>query len=718
MNIKKNLVLFVIIFFISVLSNNVFATIPEGMSEELKSILNEEGKLVLTDTSNSQNKNQILIDVFDKYVTNQYGFYVEFIDEQNTICRVKRYEKSSNIILESYDVEVVYEEKYSDEFKKLTEDGSITIKASREEGKQILIESYCFAFADENVSFVVCDVNEEGTLCTIQMHEYKTIGNVHTSVLKEQHIIKVQYDKTMSENFKKHLNQNGKFVINSIIPKDESEWGYMYEVLFYNDGIEADRGYLAEDFSSCEITIKDKNGIPETHKVEFEYNYDEKVKEYADKMFDKIQKNEMYLFNVKDMELVNYWINGEKIEENQSTFDNYSSEFKEFVDYKNFSFFINNRLGADSEFFTLRGGIGIVQHNGITYYINDMMGTIGNHILYVPDNTESTKEALVEAIQKRVDEYLGNGKVKIVAGENTILEYQENKYNNEIKKVQNLLELEKVKEKPDLMVMQAYESELEYIEYRYNYFIENYNNPDGEYYFLQNAEGNWWFVAIIDGVEHKFIVIKDSEKMFEPQYKTIDIKTDVGIFADSNDIPLDTFIEVKQLTEGEEYEKIIKILDVETNETFDINLYSQSVNDYIKRLENGEFEVRIPVTEKLKNKKLVVYYVDENGNKEEHNVEIKDGYAIFTTNHFSIYTLAEEKLKLEEDIVSDNKENINDSVNTGNIGNDAENNGENKENNISNPKTGDNIVFFGVMFIISLIGIIFTTGLKKEDKEK
>ena len=39
-----------------------------------------------------------------------------------------------------------------------------------------------------------------------------------------------------------------------------------------------------------------------------------------------------------------------------------------------------------------------------------------------------------------------------------------------------------------------------------------------------------------------------------------------------------------------------------------------------KELEDGSFEVRIPLSEKLKGKDLVAYYVDDNGNKEEHEV--------------------------------------------------------------------------------------------------
>lgn len=749
MKIKKILVLFIIAFFTLIISNKAYATIPEGMSEEFKNILNEEGKLVITDTSNSQNKNQVFVNIFNKYETDEYGFQAYFIDVENTKCRIQRYEKNPYTILESYDIEIkyeekysdefkqitkdgnilitssslngkemlllnycnlfrndnfsfnitdlnedktvgtmqmykrdgenykfaeqhlikiTYEEKYSDEFKKVTKDGNITIRASRDDRKNNLIYNYCSAFSGVNTHFNVVDINEDGTLCTIQLYEQQKKENTFYSILKEQHIVKVQYDKTISENFKNHLNKNGKFVINSIKPTDRFEWMGLYEILFYNKGITADIEYLAEDFSSCEITIIDDKGYPETHKVEFEYNYDEKVKEFADTITNQIPTGEEYLFQVKDMELVNYWLNSEdeSEKEGESNFDNYSGELKSFVDYKNFNLLIDHRLGADAEFFTLRGGIGLLQHKGTTYYINDYMGVLGNHILYVPDDTGSTKEELLEAVQKRVDEYAGRGKVKITAGEGSTLEY-----------------------------------------------LEDSNNPDGENDFIKNAEGNYWFIATVNGINHKFIVVKDSKSMITPKHKTKDLKTDIEISTDSKNIPLDTIIEAKRLIEGQEYENIIKVLEVEENITFDLNLFSKSLNDYIRKLENENFEVKIPVPENLKNKKLIIYYVGENNKIEEYNVNIEDGYAIFKTNHFSTYTLAEEKIEnnLNSNVNSNDKENIKieNTTNENNISSNI-----NKEDNLVNPKTGDNIFVFIGIFIISILGIIITTNCRKK----
>ena len=135
--------------------------------------------------------------------------------------------------------------------------------------------------------------------------------------------------------------------------------------------------------------------------------------------------------------------------------------------------------------------------------------------------------------------------------------------------------------------------------------------------------------------------------MVTPEYKTVDVKNNVEISSDSADIPLDTSIEVDKLTSGTVYDKIMEVLGVEENETYDLKLYSDSLKDYFSKLENGSFEVRIPVSEKLKDKELVAYYVDANDKVVEYSVSIEDGYAVFATNHFSIYTLAE-KTVVEE----------------------------------------------------------------------
>ena len=66
--------------------------------------------------------------------------------------------------------------------------------------------------------------------------------------------------------------------------------------------------------------------------------------------------------------------------------------------------------------------------------------------------------------------------------------------------------------------------------------------------------------------------------MYTPSYKTSDIKTNITITSTDNTLPLDTLIQVKELTSGEEYDKIIKILNTTNNDMFDLKLFSYSTN--------------------------------------------------------------------------------------------------------------------------------------------
>ena len=103
---------------------------------------------------------------------------------------------------------------------------------------------------------------------------------------------------------------------------------------------------------------------------------------------------------------------------------------------------------------------------------------------------------------------------------------------------------------------------------------------------------------------------------------------------------------------------------------FDLQLFSKSIGN-ITKLDNGSFEVRLPISEKFKGKDLIVYYVDNNNKVTEYKVTVDGDYAVFETNHFSVYTLAENTTEADEE----------------------------------NPKTGDNIMLYVSMLLISGLGL-------------
>ena len=403
---------------------------------------------------------------------------------------------------------------------------------------------------------------------------------------------------------------------------------YIFKYQYYGYSLDFTHGENAcnEDYTRCKLLI---TATGEEYKtVDIKYVYDEKIAEEIDNLTKELGSEA--IFKLKDFELINLWLNG-------GSSINYSDEYKKIVAYKNF--YLDIRAGSDDSLTTESFGIGYYTYDGTLYKAINELGTKGYNILYVDSDVSNDK--LLETIQNRIDNYIGKGKMTIYASD-----YDVDTYYNEKKSELN----------------QYYEPENEFYKEEMKELEELKNtSSDGKIY-----------VAKVGNNEYRFVIGKNTEKMYTPKLITSDFKTNITISTDkTNTIPLDTMINIKELTSGEEYNKILKILNITNNEMFDISLFSNSIKDYITKLKDGSFEVKIPITEKFKDKELVVYYVDDEGKITDYPVTIEDEYAIFNTNHFSIYTLAEKTI-IEE----------------------------------KNPNTGDNILVYIVLGVVALLGII------------
>ena len=74
---------------------------------------------------------------------------------------------------------------------------------------------------------------------------------------------------------------------------------------------------------------------------------------------------------------------------------------------------------------------------------------------------------------------------------------------------------------------------------------------------------------------------------------------------------------------------------------------------------------------------LFVYYFDKDNNKISYDVTIKNGFAEFNTNHFSVYTLAEYE------------DNVNEVI--------------------ENPSTTDNVMLYFSLSLLSLVGMVIVS---------
>ncbi|MGN0375420.1 MAG: hypothetical protein ACI4EN_07965 [Butyrivibrio sp.] len=692
----------------------------EDMSSEFQAILNSEGQFVVTGSTMEEYSEDILIyEELQKYGTDEYWFSSSLVDD-NTYSIYLIYNEGEGEP-ETHDVEVVFEESYSDEFAAiLNSDNKFQVPSNTKDGVITLINDTLYRKDSEDYRFCVATdvdwvplINDDFTKTTIIMEQYNGsdwvkverhivdlvyltepsdvfesillnngkfqvpsstksgVGNILTNylntlsdasedyrfqiayddefnylidadgtraviqmrdesgILLEQQSVELSYLTEKSNAYKSILNNDGKLVINAVKPNGEYDFALLFEMVVC--GADPNKGYawdnLADDYSAVDLTINFGTANQETHRVNIVYNYDEAIQQKLKSFVDNFPK-EIEFFHVRDLELINYWINNVS-SEGSDNLDLYSGELKAAVNNNNIEYFVDNRAGSDELFATIRIGMAIFGYNGCVYYFDPTLGTAAEYIIYVPDTTGNSKEELIAAAQKRINEYLGNTTTVKVSYAGTAYDVWTKREYELTKRMWEQMD-------PNLTYEEFMETFLpEYDSFDYVTGVTGVTETDDT--FLITVK--------VGGKERSFNVLirKDSSKMVTPSYKTTDMSTNIEISSDSTSLPLDTYIQASKITSGAEYEKILKLLGIDKNAMFDLKLFSGSLDKYVTTLSDGKFEVRIPIPENFKGKTLTVYYVDQNGKPVEYEVTIKDNYAVFTTDHFSIYTLAEKE---------------------------------------------------------------------------
>ncbi len=516
-------------------------------------------------------------------------------------------------------------------------------------GTKVVVTNVVCNGAVKEVAFEGVGITVPGELTinsgkfTTDVREYVADGKFCCNVAHNYYV----REKEMTEEFSKVLT-DGKVIFNYAKPTadDEAVWLLCEDFSIANPEFYFDPEVgFTDDFSKLELGLYYGTAKEEIHTVDVVWDYDADVLQLAQSFIEKFPQDRPW-FNVSDLELINYWTYRNSDSEIDSL-ANYSGELKSILGNSNFLYTIEVRGGSDDIFYTERIGSAKLIHNGKVYFASGFLGARAEHAIYVPASTADTKDALIAAAQKRIDDYIGKNVIKITAATETVTEYYNKTladFDKEIADAQEIFDREAAKSDAE-RDWDAYWNAKFVLDstpgYK-QYFIDSFNEG-GDLHFLKNAAGDFFFnVEVLETEEtYKFVIIKDDTKLAVPSYATTDLNTNVSVTTGSSTVPLDTVIEVEKLTEGADYDRIMKILDVGENETFDIKLYSDSLDNYITKLDDGEFEVKIPVPEKFEGKNLIVYYVDENNTPIEYEVTPMEGYVVFATDHFSIYTLAE-----------------------------------------------------------------------------
>ena len=372
------------------------------------------------------------------------------------------------------------------------------------------------------------------------------------------------------------------------------------------EGYEIYAGCYIEPYTSCEVTIRSgdydskwENGeeiVISGWKGSYTINvtYDEpKSNSIVDNYFNKLNNATMSdpstYYYVEDLSLINYYLTSDKSELwnpgapgralKYSTLNNVTNG-------SNVTYYIDIRAGMQDETLMFESAFGPMSifYNGYSCGTKEE-GVYLKRVIYIPQDTENTKESYVAAAQKRINEYLGN--------ENVVVSYGG--------------------------LLSSLPADSEDLDYPIT--------SDGNYYNIK-----------IGNRTYKFYIVKAlDEKLVKPVYSGCDVESNISITSEDSSVPLDTSITVNEVHDS----TIKNLVGTDNYSSYDIELYSDASGKKITQLDNGKFIVSIPVPSKLEGKDLIVYYITQDGTKEEHEVTVKDGFAIFETDHFSIYTLAE-----------------------------------------------------------------------------
>ena len=313
-------------------------------------------------------------------------------------------------------------------------------------------------------------------------------------------------------------------------------------------------------------------------------------------------------FIIDDLDSLNYYFNTQKTNNELAALylmPSYSSGIHNLTGNIGFDFMFDPRAGEAPRMAYDRviGPINIL-YNGVVVENINPIGFVLNRVIYIPSDTTKSREAFIEAAQKRINEYL--------PGQEITIEY--------------------MADIADMPISEySWSTQDPQTHQEINTPIIDVNKTNGEVYNITIGE------QMIP-----YFIVADSSKMRTPILKSVDKDTNIKVETNSYDVPLDSRINVRKLDKNsEEFKNLAKKFKILDDMAFDIDILSSSLDMKIETLANGSFKVYIPVDEATTKKSLVAVYVKEDGTLEEHKITFEDNYAVFETNHFSTYSIVD-----------------------------------------------------------------------------
>lgn len=419
-----------------------------------------------------------------------------------------------------------------------------------------------------------------------------------------------------TDAFIRQLAPDGKNItIKSVVPKNDIEADYLMNSVLAKyisnmDGYSYYGFCEGEGYTTCIVDFqsddyqeqwdseKQENIVLAGEKITYTLNATYDVPSAAnvammEKFISKLADNSE-TYEIGDLSLINYYLTGSKSElwnnGAPSRALKFVKELHEITEGSDVNFFMEARMGTEDDVLMYEDAMGPMSiYYGDYAFTYLHRGLYLKRVIYIPEDTADNKDAYIAAAQERINDYLGEDNGVVVSYGGLLSSLEPGAEDEELSQV---------------------------------------------------SDGNYYNISIL-GRTYKFYIIEDDDNLEAPTYSAKNIGTDIFVTSDSANVPLDTVVNASKVTSGEEYERIISILNLDDNVTYDVKLFSDAKNEYITKLDDGTFEVMIPVPEGFKDKTLAVYYVKDDGKYETFDAPLTDDkkYVKFTTDHFSIYTL-------------------------------------------------------------------------------
>ncbi len=172
--------------------------------------------------------------------------------------------------------------------------------------------------------------------------------------------------------------------------------------------------------------------------------------------------------------------------------------------------------------------------------------------------------------------------------------------------------------------------------------------------YYNGTEDDWQRVNV-DADGNTYLL--NAEIIFKPPVVVSDENTGITITGAEGVIDESVTVNVKNVSIGNYLVGLGATHNIDTSKMYDITLTMDDVNVQ----PDGRVKVMIPLEEGKSYNNVVVLYIDKNYKVEQMESYIEDGYVVFYTDHFSLYSVVEKRDVLAGDLNGDSVVNARDS---------------------------------------------------------